>query len=181
MMDHSENTLRAAIKCLQETVTPAVDPDEPQANEQLRLTIDFLEFLRTRLYDLHARHRYELGHQIEVARALTGDAKLVSDRAAAELDSALLAAVAALDDAGIHTDGLRTASQWLWCSVRGLVREARQAPDEVRERIGLAVVQGIEPLVEMESAWYLPFEFEPDPASVPALDDLLLRTPGTAS
>lgn len=47
MMDHSENTLRAAIKSLRDTVAPAVDPLDPQAVEQLRLTIDFLEFLRT--------------------------------------------------------------------------------------------------------------------------------------
>lgn len=57
MMDHCENTLRAAIKSLRDTVAPAVDPDDSQATEQLRLTIDFLEFLRTRIYDVHARHR----------------------------------------------------------------------------------------------------------------------------
>ena len=37
MMDHGDNTLRAAIKSLSETVAPAVDPDDPQAREQLRL------------------------------------------------------------------------------------------------------------------------------------------------
>jgi len=44
MIDHSENTLGAAIKALRFTVAPAVDPGDAQAVEQLRLTIDFLDF-----------------------------------------------------------------------------------------------------------------------------------------
>jgi hypothetical protein len=177
MMDHSENTLRAAIKSLRDTVTPAVDPDDSQATEQLRLTIDFLEFLRTRIYDVHARHRYELRHQIEVAQALRSDAQLVSSRAATQLENALESALTVQSDADAHTMELRSASQELWGSVRGVVREAREAADDVRQRISLSVLQGVQPLVEMESAWYLPFGFEPDPSSVAALDELLAREP----
>ena len=111
MKDHSENTLRAAIKCLRETVTPAVDPNDPQATEQLRLTIDFLEFLRTRLYDIHARHRYELGHQLDVARGLLDDAALVSAHAHAALDAAVQQATSVYDAVDAHTRDLRAASE----------------------------------------------------------------------
>ena len=181
MMDHSENTLRAAIKSLRDTVAPAVDPDDSQAAEQLRLTIDFLEFLRTRIYDVHARHRYELRHQIEVAKALRSDARLVSAMAATRLEDALLSAVERQSSADAHTIELRSASQELWGSVRGVVRAARDAADDVRERISLCVVQGVQPLVEMESAWYLPFGFEPNPTSIPGLDELLAREPDTVA
>jgi hypothetical protein len=173
MMDHSANTLRAAIKCLRDTVQPAIDPADPQANEQLRLTIDFLEFLRTRLYDVHARHRYELGHQIDVARVVLPEARLVSPRAAAELESALAVAALAHQDVEGHTDELRSASLQLWARVRGVVRAAREAPTDVRERVAKAVLSGVGPLVELESAWYVPFGFEPDPAAVPSLETLL--------
>ena len=54
-----------------------------------------------------------------------------------------------------------------------MVRAASDAPDEVREAISLLMVQSIEPLVELDSAWYLPFGFEPDPAVIPQLDELL--------
>jgi len=173
MIDHSENTLRAAIKALRFTVAPAVDPDDAQAVEQLRLTIDFLDFLRVRLYDLHARHRYELAHQIDVAQALAEDAKLVSDTADLRLQAALRAARDVSHGQDAQTSELRAASKMLWAAVRGTIRESRQAPEEVRRRIEASVVRTIDPLVTLESAWYLPFGFEPDPASVPGLGDLL--------
>lgn len=176
MMDHSENTLRAAIKSLRDTVAPAVDPTDPQAVEQLRLTIDFLEFLRTRVYDIHARQRYELGRQIDFARTLLDDAAALSEDVGDRLTRALAQARSVHADAGAHTEDLRASSRHLWAVVRGVIRTARRAPEEVRERIGTDVIAGIEPLVEMDSAWYLPFGFEPDPASVPDLADLLART-----
>ncbi|OOL33590.1 hypothetical protein GQ85_00565 [Rhodococcus rhodochrous] len=172
-MDHSENTLRAAIKSLRDTVAPAVDPTDPQAVEQLRLTIDFLEFLRTRIYDIHARQRYELGRQIEVAHNLLGHAAELSADLCERLTNAVAQARTAHADAGAHTEELRASSQQLWAVVRGVIRTVRQAPEAVRNRIGTAVIAGIEPLVEMESAWYLPFGLEPDPASVPTLATLL--------
>ncbi|KQZ75654.1 MULTISPECIES: hypothetical protein [unclassified Nocardioides] len=181
MKDHSENTLRAAIKSLRDTVTPAVDPSDPQAAEQLRLTIDFLEFLRTRLYDVHARHRYELEHQMVVARSLLKDAHQVSDRVGDAMIRALSTAAAAHADAATHTRDLQAASDSLWGSVRTLVREAAAAPEAVQERISTSILSGMEPLVELESAWYLPFGFEPDPESVTPLADLWSTPSGTAS
>ncbi len=175
MIDHSENTLGAAIKALRFTVAPAVDPADAQAVEQLRLTIDFLDFLRVRLYDLHARHRYELSHQINVAQALAGDAKLVSDQADLRLQAALHTAGHVIRDGDAQTGDLQAASKVLWAAVRGTIRESRQAPRDVRRRIEASVVETIDPLVTMESAWYLPFGFEPDPASVPGLGELFGR------
>ncbi|MFF2027365.1 hypothetical protein [Rhodococcus koreensis] len=180
MMDHSENTLRAAIKSLRDTVAPAVDPLDPQAVEQLRLTIDFLEFLRTRVYDIHARQRYELGRQMDIAQALLDDAALISPDVGDRLTRAVSDARSVHADADAHTQDLRASSQKLWAVVRGVLRTARQAPEDVRERISTRVIGGIEPLVEMESAWYLPFGFEPDPGSVPQLEELLDRASSDA-
>ena len=173
MMDHSENTLRAAIKCLRDTVAPAVDPRDPQAIEQLRLTIDFLEFLRTRIYDIHGRHRYELGRQIEGAAAVADDAGRVSAQAGREIDDGLVEARRVYASPDAQTEDLRVVSRRLWGVVRGVVRTAREAPTEVQERVAAAVVAHAGPLVEMESAWYLPFGFEPRPQDVPELGQLL--------
>lgn len=173
MMDHSENTLRAAIKSLRDTVAPAVDRTDAQANEQLRLTIDFLEFLRTRIYDIHARQRYELRHQVAVAQTLLDDVALLPPDIGERLTLALTAAQSVHSDADAHTEDLRAASQELWAVVRGILRTTRSASAGVRDRISASVLSGIEPLVEMESAWYLPFGLEPDPGSVSRLTDLL--------
>lgn len=78
-------------------------------------------------------------------------------------------------DVDAHTVELRFVSQELWGAVRGVVRAARDADEEVRDRISMDVLQGVQPLVEMESAWYLPFGFEPSPTSISRLDELLAR------
>lgn len=181
MKDHSENTLRAAIKALRDTVAPAVDPTDPQAAEQLRLTIDFLEFLRTRIYDVHARHRYELEHQLAVARSLLEEAAKVSERACQELVDRVSEAAAALGDAATHTRDLQHASDELWGGVRALVREAGTAPREVQQAISAKILSGMDPLVELESSWYLPFGFEPAPERVSPLSDLLVAPSGSPS
>lgn len=182
MIDHSENTLRAAIKCLRDTVAPAVDPRDPQAIEQLRLTVDFLEFLRSRIYDIHGRHRYELARQIEVAAAVAADAGRVSARAVQEIDDGLVEARRVYASPDAQTADLRAASRRLLGAVRGVVRTAREASVEVQERIAAAVVTHADPLVEMASAWYLPFGFEPRPQDVPELGQLLRdRTDRTAN
>lgn len=173
MMDHSENTLRAAIKSLREVVAPAVAKTDAQAVEQLRLTIDFLEFLRSRLYDIHARHRFELKSQIEVAQSLLDPADALPDRAGDRLRAAVTEAVRVHGDPDAHTEELRVASQMVWGTVRGVVRVARDGPQEPRQRVSLAVVQGVAALVELESAWYAPFGLEPDPAAIPQLSSLL--------
>jgi hypothetical protein len=175
MKDHSENTLRAAIKSLRDTVAPAVDPADDQAQEQLRLTIDFLEFLRSRIYDLHARHRYELARQLEVAASLSDAADGIPGDAPELLSAALASALAVHADPASHTKDLQASSEELWGVVRTVVREARTAPAAVKQRVGACVLTGVGPLVEMESAWYLPFGFEPDPHAVTGLDDLLTR------
>ncbi|WP_157117476.1 hypothetical protein [Nocardia vaccinii] len=152
-----------------------MDAADPQAVEQLRLTIDFLEFLRTRIYDIHARQRYELGRQLDLARALLDDAALITANIDEHLEGAWSRANAVYIDASAHTEDLRAASQHLWAAVRGVIRTARHAPEEIRNYIGAQIISGMEPLVEVDSAWYLPFGSEPEPARVPGLDDLLGR------
>lgn len=175
MIDHSENTLRAAIKSLRDIVAPALDPTDPLANEQLRLVTEYLEFLRTRVYDIHARQRYEVGHQLGLAETILADSKEVSDQAPRLLGSAIETGRRSYEDADASTVDLRAASSVLEGAIRGVIRESRDADAAVRARIELRIVEGSEPLVELQSSWYLPFGFEPDPDSVLPLEEILAR------
>lgn len=169
MIDHSDNTLIAAINSLSQTVAPALKEDDPQAKEQLTLTIQFLELLRSRLHDLHSRHLFELRHRTRIAESLLPDAKLVSEKAAEELHTALGQATELQRRPDATTDEARAASQELWRAVRGMVRSARGVDAETRLRIQSTVTAGVAPLVEMESAWYTPYGFvkrEPDSKSL---------------
>ena len=49
MSDVTDNGLRAAVKALTDVVAPSIDPSDPLAKEQLRLVVDYLQFVRSRL------------------------------------------------------------------------------------------------------------------------------------
>ncbi|WP_157120815.1 hypothetical protein [Nocardia miyunensis] len=165
MMDHSENTLRAAIKALRETVVPAVDPNDPQAVEQLGLTIEFLEHLRARIYDIHGRERAELGNQLALARRLIDDAGIVPDDVRVHLERSWSEASKVHADAAAHTEDLRGAIRRLGAAARGVIRTVRNGPEEVRDRVGAHVMSGIESSIEADSMWYSTFRQNKDAAA----------------
>lgn len=154
MMDHSENTLRAAIKALRETVTPAVNPEDPQAVEQLSLTIEFLEHLHTRIYDIHAREWSGLGNQLALARRLIDDVGSIPEDVRARLERSWSEAREVHADADAHTEDLRAATQKLGAGVRGVIRTVRDAPEDVRNRVSVHVMSQIESSIEADHAWY---------------------------
>ena len=178
MLDHTENNLQAAIKSLTDVVMPAVDPDDPMAREQLALVVAFLEFTRSRVYDIHARQRDELAHEIALARAVAEQAGGVSPAAVDRLAAAGDAAARALGDAHSATRELRDAAQVLGATVRGVIREARDADPAVQERIESCVCECSGPLLELHSAWYAPLGFDPEAGAAAPLPELLARETG---
>ncbi len=178
MLDHTENNLRAAIKSLSDVVMPAVDPEDPMAREQLALVVAFLEFTRSRVYDIHARQRVELDHGIALARALGEDAGAVSRAAAERLAAAIDAATRALADSRSGTRELRDATQALGATVRGVIRAARGADAAVQERIEASVRERSEPLLALHGAWYAPLGFDPEAGAGAPLAELLAQGTG---
>ena len=178
MADHSENNLRAAIKSLTDVVMPAVDPDDPMAREQLALVVAFLEFTRSRIYDIHARQRVELDHEIALARAVGEHAGAVSPAAADRLAAAVDAATRTLGDPHSGTRELRDAARSLGATVRGVIREARGADPAVQERIESCVCERSGPLLALHSAWYAPLGFDPEAGAAAPLAELLAHGTG---
>ena|SRR5689334_25274843 len=160
-MDHSDNTLRASIKALEEVVAPALDPADPLAAEQLVLVIDALKFLRARLDHLHDRARFDLGHHLALARAISEDVAL---------DPEIEAATALYERADARTPELRDAAAVLTAALRAAIGNAE---DDVKPRIERSIVAGSRARIEADRAWHLPQGFDPDPSSVPPLDAAL--------
>src|SRR5258708_2289648 len=123
MADHTENSLRAVVKALTDVVGPAIDKGDPLANEQLRLVVDYIEFLRGRLDFLYDRERFELRDHLTMASAL---AKLRSP-CSAPVTSALTNAIAAGEEAyafaGIPPAGMKAATARIAGAISALVRE----------------------------------------------------------
>src|SRR3954468_14028882 len=131
-----DNALGASIRALEEVVTPALDPADPLAAEQLALVIDNLKFLRERLDFQHDRARFDLRHHLKLAQAIRDDVGL---------DEEIEAATALYDRADARTPELRDGAAVLAAALRTAVREA---DDDVRPRIELAIVAGSRERIE---------------------------------
>ena len=175
MTDHTENTLRAVSKALTNVVAPAVDAKNPLANEQLRLVIDYVNFVRQRLDRIGERERFELTQNVKMASALVGLTDPASAVVRASLDTRLAEARAALVLAGAPLSRLRSASAGLSGAIRRLVREAAAFEPGARRPIERCVVDMSSTQIMFERSWYLPLGFEPAPGEVPPLADILSK------
>ncbi len=156
MIPEIDVQLAAVIKALGDNVAPALDPANPMAAEQLHLAMATLAIVRQRLPDLHANLRCDLAEAIALAGRIgagTGAAEAVltsPESSAQRLESevrALKEAITARIDA-----------------VRGTADEAR---------VARAVMEAAQAPILRWRSWASGMGFEPDPAAVPPLADLL--------
>ena len=159
--------LRVVIKALREVVAPAVDPDNRLAIEQFHLSLATLAFVEARLPLVRQRVRRELKNAMALAEA----AVAVMKGGAAPITAEVVAARAALGDADVDTGELEAHKSRLLAAVSAAVNAS---PDAATDRaLAKAVVAASKPQFDLVRAWGLPSGFEPDPAQVPPLDDLI--------
>lgn len=174
MADVTETGLRAVVKALTTVVAPALDPSDPLAKEQLKLAVDYIEFVRARLEHLYDRDRFELTHSLALARAvLPLGAASPSTSTSALLDGALREGAAELARVGANPVALKSAAAALGAAVRELVREAAGFDAAQRRAIEAAVLRASDARIAFERAWYLPLGFDPAPHEVGALAEVL--------
>jgi len=170
-MDHSTNTLTAAIKSLSDGVKPAVDRTDPLAAQQLALVTDYLLFLRERLPYLHTRARLELRGAQDLAAAVRAHVSAVDADAERELEEAL-AAAAEIDHLA-PTTAVEAATAQVLAVLREVVRSAAGASPEVRRAVERTVLEDSERMSAFYRSWYLPLGFDPYPSEVRDLPDVL--------
>lgn len=180
-MDVTDNGLRAAVKALTDVVAPSIDRGDPLAQEQLRLVVDYLEFVRSRLDFLYDRDRFELGHDLALANALQRMSPPCSALTAQLLNAAIEAGTQADSVVGTSTVSLKAASAALAAATRELIREAAAFATEVRSAIERQVIEASGESIRFERAWYLPLGFDPAPGDVPPLAVLLAKTASSAT
>lgn len=169
-MDDLEVGLHAAIRALTDVVAPAVDPQHAQAGDQLRLAATYLGFLAQRLDHLHARHRWELKHALQMATALQPIAQAHRVHDAAQL---VAGAEQLLASGGASTAALREATACLAAAVSGLVQESAAFDEASRRAVERLVLQASHERVALERAWYLPLRLDPDAHETRPLADFL--------
>lgn len=175
MADVTENTLRAAIKALTDVVAPSVDPTDALANEQLRLVVDYLEFVHNRLDFLYERDRFELRHHLAMARSLMDLGPTCSAAAAAAMQAAVGAGVGTYALSGASMPDLKAASAVLAAAIRVLVREAPAFDEAMRCKVERCVLDMSDHRLTFDRSWYMPLGFDPAPGEVPMLSVILAR------
>jgi hypothetical protein len=172
-MDHSINSLNAAVKSLTDAVAPAVDETDPLARQQLALVVDFLDFLRDRLPYLHKRSWVELVAARELAEGLVDDVRAVDPETADKLTGAAGSADSLISRPSTTTTELDQATAELQALLRDVVRQSVGAPEAVRRRLARAVIRDSEASDALYHSWYVPLGFDPYPERVEPLADVL--------
>jgi hypothetical protein len=173
MSDTSKNATQAMIKSFTDIVTPAVDPSDPIALEQLQSAVKYLMFLTERIDFIYDRERFELGHHVAMGKALTAFAKQVAPNIAARLEADLDAGNATYGQTGANVPQMRACTASLTATLRELIIAAQQADPEIRKAIETVVLDVSEDRILLERAWYLPLGFEHSPGDVPELRTIL--------
>lgn len=173
MIPEIDTQLAAVCKSLADNVLPALDPANPLAVEQLRLSIATLAIVRSALPYLHAMQRRDLEEQVQLARRIGDALALASSHSgpAQVLRECAARAAAMLSDTSAGASQIETQVRML---KEGLV----QAIDAAR---GSSIEADLSRLVLRAQvatnlrmrAWAKGMGFEPDPAAVPDLETLL--------
>lgn len=147
-MDQTSNALYGIGKTLRDVVAPAVTATDPLAQQELRMAMRYIEFLRVRVDHLYARARFELGFHIDLAETV---GRAVGGGAVAK---ARERGVAALGIPGAPIGELRDRSAEIAAAVSELVRDAQDGP--TRTGVERAVVAAYERITVFERSWYQP-------------------------
>jgi len=172
-MDHTSVGLRAVVRSLTDVVTPAIDPGASLAMEQLRLSIDYIEFVMGRIDYLHARDQFELRHHLEMARNVQMIVASVAMEEVATLVTSIERGVAVSADSSASAQQMKLASSQLASAISRVVKKAPELEDTARFAIERSVVRSGQAQIAFERSWYLPLGFDPDPANVRPLSEVI--------
>lgn len=173
MAEHADQALQAAIKALAEVVSPAVDPQDALAVDQLRLVISWLQFDATHRHRERGLARAELGLRI----ALAADALHAIETAVPAIAAALQAALG--DARAAHARGEADAETWRAAALRldTLVSDAVTAtadgPAPARSALAAQVLAHSKDHLMIRRAWFAPLGFEARPDALPPMETWL--------
>lgn len=155
-MEDAKVGLRAAVRALADVVSPALDPNNAQAQEQLRLSMDYIEFVIQRLDHFHDRAHFDLHHYLGMARDVQTSLAGTGTSSGERLAAAMRTATDALPVRNACLQTIRDATAALAAAIAETVRDAPGFDDAVRENVERAVRNASTARIEFERAWYQP-------------------------
>lgn len=168
--------IQSMIKAMTDVVLPAVDPVNKLAQEQSRLIIGMLHLLAQQL---PLRFRFgcdELSRLLALAAVLQQAARGGAQTTAclASMATAAAAADEVLQRAKAGPETIEQAIQELRGATGQVVRSAFDDGDpDALQRVQAVVLANSKEQLLRERSWVLMQGWEPDPASIPKIQDLL--------
>jgi hypothetical protein len=181
MADYTDNALLASIKALDNVVRPALDPNDPLANEQLHLVSGFLKFLRTRLPHWQSRNHFELEHYRTMAEDVLGDARTACPDLSVRLEQAISRAKSVALREGAAASEIQSNVADLSMTISELARMVADSDPDLRARVESTITVRSKRWIDMQRSWFLPQGFDLHPDEVPSLDAILGSTASSAS
>ena len=172
MIPEIDTQLAAVIKALSDNILPAVDGSNPMAAEQIQLCLATLGLVKAHLPELH---RY-LRRDLETHLAMTRSLKQLADKAGvptACFDVVIDASVQVLGDPEKGPPQLEEQARRLKETVAALIAATRGTSAE--RDVAAIIIKAEEIVILRSRAWGVGMGFEPDPAQVPSLNQLLSK------
>lgn len=172
-MEDAKVGLQAALRALRDVVAPAIDPDNAQAREQLRLSMDYLAFVVERIDHVHERALVDVRHLLGVATDLRARLSARDSAATATLSAAIAGAEDILPSTWASVTMLRGAGDALARAVTDVVHAAAQYDPALRGEVERCILHASQPGIRFERAWYGPLGLDPDTHHAPGLEKQL--------
>ena len=168
--------LKSIIKALKDNVIPAVDPNHKMAVEQAHLAVHVLQVLADKLPMQYRYDRHELNQYVNLAEKLgtqiSGGAKTTD--ALAQLEALVAPGRDTLDRARAEPSELEQALLHLRAKVGDLVEAALEDGDETSQKhLEKEIMASAREQLTRERSWLIPMGFEPDPATLTPVEQLL--------
>jgi hypothetical protein len=168
--------IKSMVKAMTDVVLPAIDPANKLAQEQARLVIGMLGLMAQQLPLQFRFDRDELARLLELAAAL----KQAAGRSPAlrtgveNMGQAAAAAAVTLEQAKVGPEQLEQSVRALRAVTSELVRAACSTADEpAMQQVQDAVLAVSKEQFLRDRSWVLAQGWEPDPAAIPGIHDLL--------
>jgi hypothetical protein len=168
--------IKSMVKAMTDVVLPAIDPANKLAQEQARLVVGMLGLMAQQLPLQFRFDRDELARLLELAAALGQAADGVAGlRAGVErMGEAAAAAAQTLEQARLGPEDVEHAVRQMRAVTSELVRAACAAADgPAMRRVQEAVLASSAQQLLRDRSWVLAQGWEPDPAAIPKIQELL--------
>lgn len=162
MVPDLDYQLQASLKALADNVTPAVDPLDKVATEQLKLVIATLTMVRERLPIQRRFIRRLLEDEIALATQVA-----ITEGGCAALQTQVDGAQAALADPELEAQELEDVRAGLAAATVAKIADAGQAG---LARLAPVVLRGTKVSLDRLRSWCAPSGFESDPSSVTPIE-----------